>query len=365
MHRQHPSYRAPVLGLCLAGPTASGKSALAMALAQRWPVDIINVDSALVYRGLDIGTAKPTLQDRAAVPHHLIDILAPTQTYSAAQFAQDASRIAADIRARGRLPLLVGGTMLYFKALRNGISAMPSAQPALRAQINAEATTKGWPALHAELALVDPSTAARLAPRDSQRIQRALEVWRSTGRALSAWQAAGHDAGGASTDTDTVTSTSTLVDQAQAALCWPMLSLEPASRAWLHQRIEQRFKAMLNDGFEAEVRQLRQRGDLDANLPSMRCVGYRQAWQALTTTEATEAAEATSEGAPRAAARGPQTPVWHDRALAATRQLAKHQLTWLRSVPSRTVLPCEAPDLHEQGVAWFAQWLQTAPPSSA
>ena len=289
------------LGVCLAGPTASGKTAVALALAQRLPIEIISVDSALVYRGMDIGTAKPSAAERAAVPHHLIDILEPTGSYSAAAFAADAQRLAADIRARGRLPLLVGGTMLYFKALRDGIDAMPAADPVVRAALDARAAVEGWPALHAELARVDPVTAARLAPADSQRVQRALEVFLVSGRPLSAWHQAKVPA------------------QRHA---WPMVSLEPVSRAWLHARVAERFDAMLAAGLVDEVRALRARGDLNPDLPSMRCVGYRQAWAAL---EAGDLRPLRNEG------------------IAATRQLAKRQLTWLRSMPDRQVVACDAP----------------------
>ncbi len=291
-----------MLGLCLAGPTASGKTAVALALARRLPLEIISVDSALVYRGLDIGSAKPSAAERAAVPHHLIDIVDPLEPYSAARFVADATRLAEAIRARGRLPLLAGGTMLYFKALREGLNPMPAADPALRAEIDARAAVRGWPALHGDLAEVDPASAARLAPNDRQRIQRALEVWFSTGRTLSSWQAAA-------------------TSDARAA--WPLIALEPASRDWLHARIAQRFDAMLAAGLVDEVRGLRARGDLHPELPSMRCVGYRQTWQALDHGDLTGLRE---------------------RGIAATRQLAKRQLTWLRSMPDRTIVPCDAPD---------------------
>jgi tRNA dimethylallyltransferase len=289
--------------VCLAGPTAAGKTAVALALARLRPVEIISVDSALVYRGLDIATAKPTAAERAAVPHHLIDLLDPAEAYSAARFAADASRLIDQISARGRLPLLVGGTMLYFKALREGLHAMPEADPATRAAIDQRAAALGWPALHAELAAADPATAARLAPNDSQRIQRALEVWMTTGRSLSAWHA----------------------DAAAPSLhsALPLVSLEPSSRAWLHARIAERFDAMLAAGLLDEVRALRARGDLHAGLPAVRCVGVRQAWAALET----------------GALAG-----LRDAGIAATRQLAKRQLTWLRSVPDRHVVACDAPD---------------------
>ncbi|HYN58308.1 MAG TPA: tRNA (adenosine(37)-N6)-dimethylallyltransferase MiaA [Rubrivivax sp.] len=284
------------LGICLAGPTASGKSALALQLADalHGEVEFISVDSAQVYRGMDIGTAKPDAAERARVPHHLIDLLEPEEVYSAALFVRNATAAAAAIRASGRLPLLVGGTMLYFKALRDGLDAMPAADPALRAQLDARAAVEGWPALHAELARVDPATAARLAPNDAQRIQRALEVWLATGRPLSAF----HARGAASSDNSR----------------WPLIALEPRSRAWLHQRIALRFDAMLAAGFVDEVRRLRKRPELRPQMPSMRCVGYRQAWAALDA--------GTLDGL-------------REAGVAATRQLAKRQITWLRSMTDR------------------------------
>jgi tRNA dimethylallyltransferase len=296
----------PLRALCLAGPTAAGKTAAALAIAARWPAEIISVDSALVYRGMDIGTAKPSAAERAAVPHHLIDIRDPQQAYSAAEFVRDAEALIDAIRGRGRLPLLVGGTMLYFKALFDGLDDMPAADPAVRAALEAEAATRGWPALHAELARVDPVTAARLAPADSQRIQRALEVWRVSGRPMSAFHTSKT---GAKSDL--------------SAMGIALFSLEPQDRAWLHERIARRFDAMLAAGFLDEVLALRARGDLHAELPAMRCVGYRQAWEALDGT------------LPLAELR--------DRGIFATRQLAKRQLTWLRSMPARTVVACDAP----------------------
>jgi tRNA dimethylallyltransferase len=285
----------------LVGPTASGKTAAALAVARAYPVEIISVDSALVYRGMDIGTAKPSAAELASVPHHLINIRDPLQAYSAAEFVQDAQTLIRQIAARNRLPLLVGGTMLYVKALFDGIDPMPPAQPALRAAIEAQAQQKGWPAMHAELAKVDPVTAARLAPADSQRIQRALEVYRASGLPLSHFHAR---------------------SATPAPSTVPLISLEPLDRAWLHARIAQRFDAMLAAGFMDEVRALRARGDLHAELPSMRCVGYRQAWETL-------------DG------------LWgmdglRERGIAATRQLAKRQITWLRSMPQRHVVDCQA-----------------------
>ncbi|MBS0499509.1 MAG: tRNA (adenosine(37)-N6)-dimethylallyltransferase MiaA [Burkholderiaceae bacterium] len=312
-----------IQALCLAGPTASGKSALALALAERVPVEIISVDSALVYRGLDIGTAKPTPAERAAVPHHLIDIREPTETYSAADFARDATRLVTEIRARGRLPLLVGGTLLYFKALLEGLDELPPADAAVRRRLDERARQHGWPALHAELARVDPQAAARLPATDSQRIQRALEVWQLTGRPLSSFHTTKTRAAGA--------------DQTGAM---PLFSLEPTDRAALQQRIAQRFDAMLAAGLLEEVEALRARSNLTPDLPALRCVGYRQAWQAL------------DEGWPIATLR--------ERGIIATRQLAKRQLTWLRSLPGRRVLPTD--DAHPaQAQAWaapLAAWLQ-------
>ena len=305
--------------IALAGPTASGKTAGALALAavlgkQGRPVEIISVDSALVYRGMDIGTAKPTPDERAAVPHHLIDIRDPLQAYSAAEFVQDATRLIAEIRARGALPLLVGGTMLYFKALFDGIDDMPAADPEVRAKIEAQAAEQGWPALHAELARVDPMTAARLAPGDSQRIQRALEVWHVSGQPLSSFH------------TTKTGANSALPESARA-----LFSLEPDNRAWLHERIAQRFDTMLAGGFIDEVTALRARGDLHPDLPSMRCVGYRQVWEEL------------DFQASRPAGTPLNTAFLRERAVAATRQLAKRQITWLRSMPQRHTIACDQP----------------------
>ena len=307
--------------LALVGPTASGKTAIALALAAEWPVEIISVDSALVYQGMDIGTAKPTLAERQAVVHHLIDIRDPAQSYSAADFARDATALISDIRGRGKLPLLVGGTMLYIKALIEGLDDLPLADPAVRADIEEEAHDRGWPALHAELALVDPPTAQRLPPHDSQRIARALEVWRITGKPLSSFFG------------------TTRVAGPRVAL----LSLEPQDRKWLHQRIEQRFDAMLEHGLVDEVKALRSRGDLQADLPSMRCVGYRQAWEALNDIE---------EGSPLATA----MRLMRERGIAASRQLAKRQLTWLRGMPLRNVVACDSNTLLADVHTALAQW---------
>lgn len=302
--------------LCIAGPTASGKSAVALALAELVPAEIISVDSALVYRGMDIGTAKPTPAERAAVPHHLIDIRDPATPYSAAEFVRDARRLIDDIRARGRLPVLVGGTMLYFKALLHGLDELPPADAAVRRQIEARAAREGWLALHAELARVDAATAARLAPADGQRIQRALEVWQLTGRPMSALH-----------------TTKSIASSADWTSAGRLFSLEPEDRAWLHARIAQRFDAMLAGGLVDEVRALRARGDLTPEMPSMRCVGYRQVWDTL-------------DG------RAPLDTL-RERGIAATRQLAKRQLTWLRGLPARQVTPVNdrsSPDALARGL---------------
>ncbi|MBE0614032.1 MAG: tRNA (adenosine(37)-N6)-dimethylallyltransferase MiaA [Burkholderiales bacterium] len=294
--------------ILLMGPTASGKSALALEIARRFPVEIISVDSAQVYRGMDVGTAKPAAKERAAVPHHLIDVIDPDQSYSAARFRTDAAQLMGEIAGRGRIPLLAGGTMLYFKALREGLSNLPQADPAVRATIEAEARDKGWPTMHAELARIDAVTAAKLKPGDAQRIQRALEVFRITGKPLSALQGARvHVA---------------------APYRFIALALVPAERVLLHRRIESRFEAMLAAGLVEELATLRGKYALNAGLPSMRCVGYRQAWEYL-------------EGAYD---RG----MLRDRGIYASRQLAKRQLTWLRAMPELKVFDCFSPPLNAQ-----------------
>ena len=307
--------------LGLAGPTASGKSALAMEIARRWPVEIVSVDSALVYRGMDIGSAKPDAAARATVAHHLIDVRDPAQPYSAAAFVADATQAIADITRRGRLPLLVGGTMLYFKALIDGLDEIPASPPALRERLQERARAGGWPALHEELARVDPVTAARLAPNDAQRIGRALEVWQASGRPLSSFHA----------------------QPRPTAVELPLLSLEPASRGWLHARIAERFDAMLAAGFLDEVRRLRSQTGLHADLPAMRAVGYRQAWEAFDAGLQGVALDAQVR----------------DRGIAATRQLAKRQLTWLRAMPSRQVLACDAADVLPRCIDAVARWWGT------
>lgn len=301
--------------LALAGPTASGKTAAALALAAQWQgrggVEIISVDSALVFRGMDIGTAKPTAAELAAVPHHLIDIRDPLNAYSAAEFVRDAQTLMAQIQARGRLPLLVGGTMLYFKALWEGLSDMPPADPEVRANLQQTLAQQGLAALYQRLQEVDPITAARLAPADTQRILRALEVWQLSGRPISAFQ--------------------TQPAQTSARPDMALISLEPQVRTWLHARIAQRFDQMLEQGLVDEVKQLRARGDLHPDLPAMRCVGYRQVWEGLDT-------------------QAPMTEV-RDKGIFATRQLAKRQITWLRSMPHRHVVAADAQDAVDRVMA--------------
>lgn len=293
------------LAIALMGPTASGKTALALEWAQRFGGEIVSVDSALVYRGLDIGAAKPSEEERASVPHHLIDVREPWQPYSAADFANDARVAVDDIVARGRLPVLAGGTGLYFRALLQGLSPMPEADPAMRAQLAAEADDRGWPAMHAELAAVDPAAAARIHVNDPQRIQRALEVYRLSGRSISDWQRM-------------------TVGVAQRFPCRVLkVAVAPHDRAVLHARIERRFDAMLAAGFLDEVHALRALPQLRTHpapldLPALRAVGYRQAWEHL-------------DGMPLNGM--PSAGEFRDRAIFATRQLAKRQLTWLRSDP--------------------------------
>ena len=294
----------------ITGPTAAGKTAVALALAARRDIEIISMDSALVYRGLDIGTAKPTAGERARVPHHLLDIRDPSQSYSAAAFAADARGLIEAIRARGREPVLVGGTLLYLRALQQGLNTLPEADAAVRAELEDAARVRGWPALHADLARVDAATAARLEPSDAQRVQRALEVWRLTGKPLSMH----------------------FQDQpAENGMPLRVLALEPSNRAELHARIAARFHAMLEAGLLDEVRALRARADLHPGLPALRAVGYRQAWAHL-------------DGLTDAA-------TFEAQAIAATRQLAKRQLTWLRSMAQRLLVDCCASDALERALA--------------
>ena len=304
--------------IAISGPTAAGKSALALELWQRLEgrAEIVSVDSAQVYRGMDIGTAKPDAATRARVQHHLLDLIDPAQVYSAARFAADARAAIAGIRARGRLPILVGGTLLYFRALLQGLSDLPPADPALRAELEAEAARDGWAAMHARLAEVDPETAARLHPNDAQRIQRALEIYRLGGVPASRR----HRLPRAETQAGPVL---------RIAVC-------PAQRETLRERIEQRFKAMIAQGFVAEVARLRERGDLHPELPSMRAVGYRQLWHHL--DGACDLAQAVTLG------------------VTATRQYAKRQMTWLRSEPEWHWLDPAEPN----GAGVVLNWLEQA-----
>jgi tRNA dimethylallyltransferase len=296
----------------LTGPTACGKTAVALALAERLastrPIEIISVDSALIYRGMDIGTAKPTAAERAQVPHHLIDVVDPLERYSAARFVADAVHAIEAIRARGHTPLLVGGTMLYLKALLEGMDEMPEVPAEVRKDVDARMKALGSVALHAELAQVDPDSATRLAPGDTQRIQRALEVFQASGRPLSTFQRR-------------------RAEGAPARAHATLVSLEPNDRAWLHRRVAQRFEQMMATGFVDEVRALRSRGDLNPDLPSMRCVGYRQVWEALDARRDLDNPRVRAEVA--------------EQGIAATRQLAKRQVTWLRSMPQRHVIACD------------------------
>ncbi len=311
--------------LVLAGPTASGKTAAGLAIAQRHRVEIISVDSALVYSGMDIGTAKPSRAERVAAVHHLIDVRDPLHAYSAAEFARDAAQLMVDITARGAVPLLVGGTMLYLKALFEGLDDMPPANAAVRDAIAAEALALGWPALHAQLADADAITAARLAPLDSQRIARALEVFRVSGQPLSSFQKRN--------------APESIATQAENTWTTRLISLEPLDRSWLHARIALRFDTMLAGGFLDEVKALRARGDLHPDLPSMRCVGYRQAWNYLDAHEARGLNGAI-----------PMTEL-RDQSVFATRQLAKRQITWLRSFPERRIVACDDPTALAQVLA--------------
>jgi tRNA dimethylallyltransferase len=303
--------------LLLMGPTGSGKTGLAVRLAARLPVEIVSVDSAQVYRHMDIGTAKPGRDTLAAAPHHLIDILDPGERYSAARFCEDANEVLAEIRGRGNIPLLTGGTMLYFRALQEGLSQLPPADSDIRLVIDTMAEDSGWPVLHAELERIDPATAARLQPTDSQRIQRALEVFYLTGQPMSVLIARSRASG--------------------APYRMIPIALEPSDRSVLHQRIEQRFEVMLELGLIGEVRRLRERFDLNPSLPSMRAVGYRQAWQYL-------------EGEFG-------LTVLREKGVAATRQLAKRQLTWLRSWEGAARFDCLADDLGDQVETYIASQL--------
>ena len=314
----HASLQDRPAAILLMGPTATGKTGVALELARRLPVEIISVDSALVYRGMDIGTAKPDTDTRLQVRHHLIDIIDPTENYSAAQFHDDALEIMADIVARGRVPLLTGGTMLYFKALREGLSDLPAANQDTRLVIDAMAADVGWPAIHRELERIDPATAQRLDPNDSQRIQRAMEIFYLTGKPMSELIAA--------------------AKPAEIPYRLISLALVPGERGVLHQRIADRFELMLELGMINEVRALRENYDLKPGLPSMRCVGYRQVWQYLDGEYG--------------------LGVLREKTVAATRQLAKRQLTWLRATRDVREFDCLDDDLQEQIEAWLPEQLE-------
>ncbi len=305
--------------VCLTGPTACGKSDVALALAAHFPIEIVSMDSAQVYRGMDIGTAKPTADDRGAVPHHLIDILDPTETYSAGRFRSDALREIQAIGERGRLPIVVGGTLLYLRALRDGIAPLPGRDPAVREALDAEAAVHGWPALHRRLSSVDPDAAERIAPNDKQRIQRALEVHALTGQPMTALQR----------------SSGTAANPAMLSI-----ALVPAERSALAGRIERRFDAMVEAGFVAEVRRLMARGDLDPASASMRAVGYRQIWRHLDNEY--------------------DWPEARARALAATRQLAKRQLSWLRGEAAVEQLEAFSRDLSGNLVQRIERFMDNA-----
>jgi len=315
--------------LCIVGPTGSGKTHLAMRLAEQVKsqgqnIEIISMDSALVYRGLDIGSAKPSLAERNAVPHHLIDILDPTESYSAARFANDAKKLCTAIRERGNIPIIVGGTMLYWRAWAFGLSSLPPANPEIRARLDEEGKQLGWPAMHQKLALVDPITALRLEPNDSQRVQRALEVYEATGKTMSAWLADAPSEDGR--EGSSIPSWITLV------------SLEPSDRTKLHVLLEKRFDQMLQQGFMEEVVGLRKNAALHTDLPAIRSVGYRQAWEYL------EGKTTLEE--------------MRYKALAATRQLGKRQLTWLRAIAGRKVFDSFDPKELEAALKYCQETLQ-------
>lgn len=303
--------------ICLTGPTAAGKSASTQAIAKRWDVEIIVMDSATIYTTMDIGTAKPTQAEQASTPHHLLDIRDPAESYSAAQFVNDSEKLIDEIHARGRRVLVCGGTLLYYKALREGLSHLPESTPEVRAQLDQEASQKGWPALHQELARFDADTAARLAPTDSQRIQRALEIYRISGKSMSQW----------------------LRDCPPKPLFdrnYCTISLEPSERQQLSPRIAQRYHQMLEQGLLAEVEKLYARPDLHSSLPAIRSVGYRQIWEYLDGLVSLDEAI--------------------EKAIIATRQLAKRQMTWLRGIPDRKIIDCMQTDRANQVVDITAQF---------
>lgn len=304
-------FKQPVI--TIVGPTASGKSGIALQIARAAKakgkiIEIISMDSALVYRGMDIGTAKPSQSERAEIPHHGIDITAPETTYSAAKFAKDAKQWLKEIEARGHIPLIVGGTMLYWRALAHGLSDMPAANPDIRLKLEQDAQEKGWPAIHAELAKVDPEAAARIEMNDSQRIQRALEIYLSTGKTMSAWQKENPTTSGRGNDANSL----------DTPLNFRLISIEPSDRSVLHDRIAKRFELMIQEGFLDEMKLLHQNPSLHPDLPSMRAVGYRQGWDYLDQKI--------------------NFQEFQEQAIAATRQLAKRQLTWLRGISDKRVV---------------------------
>ena len=308
--------------ILLMGPTASGKTGVAMALTHRFPVELISVDSAQVFRDMNIGTAKPDAETLKTYPHHLIDLISPEEAYSTARFRADALAVMADIVARGRIPLLVGGTMLYFRTLLQGLAELPQACATTRAEIDALAAAHGWPAVHAELAKVDPATAARLHPTDAQRVQRALEVYRLAGRPMAELLAEGQEQ--------------------KPSFDFVSIGLLPSERSVLHARIAERYDAMLNAGLEDEVTMLREKYRLSLDLPSMRCVGYRQVW------------EAQDGLAPRAEMR--------DRGVYATRQLAKRQITWMNNTLKPEIFDCLDNDLVARIVTRVADFFRAVSP---
>lgn len=316
----HASPQDRPAAILLMGPTASGKTGVALQLARHFPVEIVSVDSAMVYRRMNIGTAKPDLATRLKVPHHLVDLIDPTESYSAAQFREDALEAMSGIVERNHVPLLTGGTMLYFKALQDGLSDLPAADANIRVVIDAMAVEAGWPALHRELGRIDPATADRLDPNDAQRIQRAMEIFYLAGKPMSELMTA----------------------RRSASLPFRLIpiALIPGNRAALHQRIAVRFEEMLELGLINEVRALREEYELNASLPSMRCVGYRQTWQYLDGEFG--------------------LGMLRDKAVAATRQLAKRQLTWLRAMQGLNTFDCLAEDLHEQVGRWLKRNLDQA-----
>ncbi|MDP1603083.1 MAG: tRNA (adenosine(37)-N6)-dimethylallyltransferase MiaA [Legionella sp.] len=305
---------------CLMGPTASGKTALACELVQRFPFEIISVDSAMIYRGMDIGTAKPGREELEIAPHHLIDIIDPPASFSAAEFCEETTRLCALILSRGKIPLLVGGTMMYFNALQQGLSRLPAADESIRARLVEEAEQRGWRALHAELALVDPVSASRIHAHDTQRIQRALEIFQLTGKPLSLFLAE---------------------EKPATPFHYINLLLLPTERSWLHERIAQRFKIMLEQGFVEEVEALLQKWQLSPQCPAMRSVGYRQALEYL--------------------AGNVDFATFCEKGIAATRQLAKRQLTWLRSWPDAHSFASESSQSHREIMAIIDKIIDNTP----